>query len=131
MLTVLRVELTGKARRKFLAPDPLAVTSHTPSLANIGKSVEDVTVTDVLIQTERLLDLAITFVASASSNKPFGAPVTGSWSKRWVSAGTSSIKPASFTRVAVEARVNDGTVNVTGVGAMNKIVRSMAAVVAR
>ncbi len=114
-----------------LTPDPL--NKNTFSLAKIGKAVEDDAMTlnlphAVLVNS---LDLDITFVASATSNKPFGAPVTGSWSKRWVSAGTSLIKPASFTRVAVEARVNDGTGNVTVVGAMIGIVRSMAAVVAR
>jgi hypothetical protein len=41
------------------------------------------------------------------------------------------MSPWEFTNVAMDARVNDGTGNVTGAGAMNGIVRSMAAVVAR
>ena len=71
------------------------------------------------------------FVPSASRSKPFGAPVTGSWSKRGVSAGAISMSHWELTNVETDARVNDGSRNVTGVGAMNGIVRSMAAVVAR
>ena len=84
-----------------------------------------------LDHTVRSLVLEIKFVPSASRSKPFGAPVTGSWSKRGVSAGAVSMSPWELTNVAMDARVNDGTGNVTGVGAMNGIVRSMAAVVAR
>jgi hypothetical protein len=51
------------------------------------------TVTDVKIQTEKPLDLASTFVPEASRSKPFGAPVTGSWSNRGVFAGIVSISP--------------------------------------
>ncbi len=35
----------------------------------------------------------ITFVLASSRSKPFGAPVTGSWSNRGVFAGTVSIRP--------------------------------------
>ena len=66
-------------RRKNLELDvPLAVINHTTSLANIGKSVDDVIDTLVGVQADNVLDLDITFVRASSMSKPFLANVMGS-----------------------------------------------------
>ena len=93
--------------------------------------VETVMVDLALVHNVRSLDLVTMFVLASSRSKPFGAPVTGSWSKRGVFTGTISMRPWELTNVPMDSRVNVGTGIVTGVGAMIDIVRSMAAVVAR
>jgi hypothetical protein len=100
-------------------------------LENIGKSVDVVVDTWAWVQAERTLDLGSKFVPAASSNKPFGAPVTGSWSKRGVFTGAISMRPWELTKEATDALTNEGARNETGAGAINGIVGSMAAVVAR
>ena len=80
-----------------------------------------VTVYLALVHEVRSLVLVRMLVPSASSNKPFGAPVTGSWSKRGVFGGTTSMRPQELTNVAMEAMVNEGTGNVTDAGVMNRI----------
>jgi hypothetical protein len=75
-------------------------------LANIGKLVELVTVVVFLVHKVKSLDLAIRFVRASSISKPLGASVTGSWSKRKVSAGAVSIRPAEVMYVPMDALVN-------------------------
>ena len=72
----------------------------------MGKSVELVTVVLFLVHKVKSLDLAIAFVRASSISKPLGASVTGSWSKRKVSAGAVSIRPAPVTNVPMDALVN-------------------------
>jgi hypothetical protein len=72
----------------------------------MGKSVELVTVVLVLVHKVKSLDLAIAFVRASSISKPLGASVTGSWSKRKVSAGAVSIRPAEVTNVPMDALMN-------------------------
>jgi hypothetical protein len=45
------------------------------------------------------------FVRDSSMSNCFWASVTGSWIRRAVFVRTVSIKPADFTRMAVDARV--------------------------
>ncbi len=66
-----------------------------------------------------LPEFKIKFVRDSSRSKPLGASVTGSWSKRGVSAGTTSTRPCAFTRVAVLALANELLTNVTGAEATN------------
>ena len=58
--------------------DPSAVISQTPSVEDIGKSVEKLIDNPVGVHAENELDLGIKFVATTSINTPFGASVTGS-----------------------------------------------------
>ena len=113
-----------------LVPEaPLACKSKTFPLANIGKSVEEVTVVPVaLLQTAKLLETAITLVCSFSRSKPLGVRVTGSWSKRGVFACTTSMRPWKLTMVAMEFLTNEGIRNMIGAGVMNKILLDMAVV---
>ncbi len=109
---------------------PLAVNRKTPPIENMGKSVEFVTIVLAFSHTAlvNVFDCVKMFVRASSSNKPFGAPVTESWSKRGVSAGAISMRPWEFTKVPMDARVNEGTGNVTSVGAMNGILLEMEVV---
>ena len=67
-------------------------------------------------------------VRDSSRSNPFGASLTGSWSKRARFTGAISMKPWELTNVAVDARVNEGTENVTGAGVTNGILFEMKVV---
>ncbi len=75
--------------------DPL--NKNAFSFANTGKSPVDTREVLTVLRTQETvsnsLDLVRTFVRDSSSNNPFGASVTGSWSNRGVAAGTVSINP--------------------------------------
>jgi hypothetical protein len=86
----------------------IIVSTTTPLLAHV-------------VAFSILFERVSKFVRASSRSKPFGASVTGSWSKRGVSARATSIRPAEFTNVAMDARVNVGTGNVTVANAMNGI----------
>ncbi len=113
---------------------PVPPNKNAFSVTNIGNFPVVVRVVLAVLRAqvvEKSLELIRTFVRDSSSKKPFGALDAGSWSKRGLSGGTTSISPMEFTTVATDAIVNDATKNDTAVGAMNGIVRTMTAVVAR
>jgi len=75
----------------FISNVALPIICQPLSLASVGKSVEGLMVTCALLQNVKSLaslDLRIKFVRACSISIPVGASVTGSCSKRVVSAGT-------------------------------------------
>ncbi len=99
----------GKLGEVFSTGSPFPVIKYEVSpAANIGKFVDVAIPTPVFIHdaSNWLLDCNSIFVRAASMSNPFGASVTGSWSRRAVSAVTVSISPAELTLVAMLALVN-------------------------
>jgi len=70
----------------------------------------------------------IRFVRSSSRSKPLGVRVTGSWSKRGVFVGTTSIRPWKLTMVAMEFLANEGIRKMIGAGEVNGILLDMVVV---
>lgn len=102
---------TSELLAMFCLTDLLTVPSVVPvktktGAAPKGKSPDGVIDTRSFTHTGlvRSCDQLNGFVAAFSTRSPLASRVAGSWSSRGASAGTISMSPVAFTRVAVVER---------------------------